>query len=375
MRNVLIVSHDPLIERIKKGFVIDDLVKNGFNVKYLDLSQFYFPYIDAPYSLNEDYVIKLNNEKEITSYLATIDFNSTIVILEAFPSWRSRKIHKFLSDRKADMVRIKIYPNNVLVKESLLRKVKHIGVKNLLPLLGYKIYQKINNINPPKYTLSSNCISGFTTPINHPDYEEFIESKDRLREAKDYIVFIDECFPSHPEIKYWKGKDLDSIKDAYRQSLVQLFDYLKEKLSKEVVVCAHPKSDYKGDEFGQHKIVKGKTSDIIGQSALVLMHISTASSFAILYNKPIVLLSSEEYRENIKSALDYQKSFSKILGLDIVDIDKWRPERMSDIKSLDEVKRQEYINKFLSPKETAEKSNSEIIVNFLEGLFNSKNKK
>ena len=88
-----------------------------------------------------------------------------------------------------------------------------------------------------------------------------------------------------------------------------------------------------------------------------------------------MLLSSEEYRENIKSALDYQKSFSKILGLDIVDIDKWRPERMSDIKSLDEVKRQEYINKFLSPKETAEKSNSEIIVNFLEGLFNSKNKK
>lgn len=374
MKNILILSHDPLIERIKQGFVIDDLLEHGFKVQYVDLSKFYFPHFDAPYSLKEDYVIKLDDEEAITSYLSAVDFSSTVVILDAFPNWRSRKIHKFLSNRKADMVKIKIYPNNVLVKESFLNKLKHIGFKNLFPLLCYKIYQRINKINPPKYILSSSSISGFTTPINHPDYEEFIKSGKREGESKDYIVFIDESFPSHPEIKYWKRKNLNSIQDTYRQSLIQLFDYLKDRFNKEVIICAHPKSGYKGDEFGHHKIIKGKTSEIIGQSAFVLMHISTASSYAILHNKPIVLLSSDEYRQNIKSALDYQKSFADILGINIVDIDKWRPQSINDIKTLDENKRQEYIYKFLSPKETASKSNSEIIVNFLDELFfNKKN--
>lgn len=365
MKDIVIIEHDPLSNRIKEGFCIDFIKEKGGRVTYLDLSNFYYPDLVVDYQINESYVKKLNNIDEILKYLEGLDIQNTIFISEAHFNWKSRKIYKFLNKVNAKVIRIVIYPNASLIKYNLFQKIRILGIYRIAEAIFLKIYQHFNSITIWNKILTPVKSTKNIIRINHPDYEVYKGSLKRISRSEDFIVFLDEAFPVHPEIKFCYKKDYSSLVSPYRKSLIMLFDYLERTFDKKIIVCAHPKSEYKGDEFGHHKIVYGETCDMVRKSAFVLMHVSTSSVYAILDDKPIIMLSSKEYRHNVKYTLEFQKEYAKLLGLDIFDISDWRPIKGS-ILPLDRRYRENFIFSYLTSMDTEALSNNDIICNYLK---------
>lgn len=362
MKDIVILNHDPLISRIEESFCIPNLITKGVKITYLDLSNFYIPKFEAPYQLERNYVVKLNSEPEILEYLNNVDIANTIFISEAAPIWISRHIYKFFTDNNAYLIRIQIYPH-LSTKKNLIKNILSIPFKDLIKTILFKSYVRFHRIKLWDKVLSSTCINE-DERINHPDYEEYIKSKCKVDINNKHIVFLDECFPTHPEIKYWQGKNFSDLIIPYQQSLKQLFDQIESVFKKDVIICAHPKSQYQGNEFGNRKIIKGETASLVREAAFVLMHCSMSSVFAILNDKPIVILSSDEYKNNHKDILQGQKEFAKYFDLPIFDIKKWNPCE-EDIKPLNHNIRKKYIYSYLTSTKNQEKKNSEIIYEYL----------
>jgi len=77
---------------------------------------------------------------------------------------------------------------------------------------------------------------------------------------------------------------------------------LEEQWGVPVVIAAHPSARH--DErvrrgFGeQHELIHGRTADLVRDAQAVLLHGSTAVSFAVLGNKPLLFLSSRELQRS-----------------------------------------------------------------------------
>jgi len=105
-----------------------------------------------------------------------------------------------------------------------------------------------------------------------------------------YIVFIDQYIPFHPD-RILTG--IIAVNDAsYYQSLFKYFSDLEKATGMEVVVAAHPKSNYPPNFFGGRKSLTNCTEELISKSSLVLSHFSTAVCHAVKYGKPLIFITS-----------------------------------------------------------------------------------
>ena len=106
-----------------------------------------------------------------------------------------------------------------------------------------------------------------------------------------------------------------------------------------VIVCAHPKSDYKNNSnylYGR-KFVKNETINLVKNCNIVFAHCSTAITYAVVYKKPLVFLLSNEYirsfdnytplvtAKKLNSSyfnIDDKNNDSKIQNINLFKIDK-----------------------------------------------------
>ena len=127
------------------------------------------------------------------------------------------------------------------------------------------------------------------------DYDSYLAAGAPLAHSDGTIVFLDSYLPHHPD---YAGEDLPPL-DAvrYYASLRRLFDDIEDHLELRVLIAAHPRAEYSDETlFGGRPIIKDRTADLVRKSALVLAHWSTAISHAVLYEKPIVLLTANAFQ-------------------------------------------------------------------------------
>ena len=100
-----------------------------------------------------------------------------------------------------------------------------------------------------------------------------------------------------------------------------ILQLLKKKFDSKIVVAAHPRaniSDY-NNFFKGREIFNSKTIDLVKNCSCVLAHTSTAISYAVIFKKPIIFLTSNEI---IKSYDDYRvHSNARILDAKLLNID------------------------------------------------------
>ena len=132
------------------------------------------------------------------------------------------------------------------------------------------------------------------------DYDYYLNNNKvlKLKIKKPYAVFLDQYVPLHPDSQnFKKGVYPRCTPEKYYPALNSFFNIFEKNFKMEVIVCAHPKSDYGSGEnylYGR-KFIKNKTMHLVENSNIVFAHCSTAISFAILYKKPLVFLLSDEY--------------------------------------------------------------------------------
>lgn len=368
MKKIVFIGHEPLTQRIKEIFYIDDYRARNIEVEYWDMSQYFFPGISLPEELNELYIRKIFNIEELKQRLLKEDTQKIVFIVEIFDCWKNRSFFRLLSDMKCEWVRIDMYANTTIrlsfwekLKVTSIYKYGYI-INNHIKNIGLRFYKHFYHVQPYNKYFSSSAIIPDRIAINHPDYEKF-RAKCGIDKMEKHIVFLDEFFPFHPDMKYMLGEDCSYLGKTYQETMTHFFDVLKKKYHLPVVVAAHPKSNYKGSEFGKVAIIKGKTDELVREAAFVVLHISTSLTYALLNDKPILLITTKEYQKVLMNH-EYQKILGKLLNKPILNINKFQNEEIP-VEKVDNKLREGYISDYLTSKECCASLNADIIIKHL----------
>ena len=157
-----------------------------------------------------------------------------------------------------------------------------------------------------------------------------------------YILFIDDCVADASDWKVLKIKAPVTQK-KYFEEMCNAFNELESYYKMPVYIAGHPNSllDVRySEKFGSRKTSFSKTAELARDASLVLIHGSTATSFAVLSQKPIISLTSDELEHSHYAPLIHV--FSELLGTKICNISE--PNFAKDLSKFPKVDLEKYRN-------------------------------
>lgn len=159
----------------------------------------------------------------------------------------------------------------------------------------------------------------FSHSLDYENYLNFEKSINLKKKLKKNIVFLDQYLPFHPGAIMRKEKP-KATKEKYFTSINNFFTFIENKISKKICVACHPRADYNlHNPFDGRELVYNDTINLVKNCEFVLAHTSTSISYAVIYKKPIIFLTSNEI---INSYDDFRiHSMSRELNSVLVNID------------------------------------------------------
>lgn len=333
MKKVVVLVENNFTARDHERFGISIFERYGFIVEIWDITPLTNPklFISSNDRVYENHIIFYSYSK-IVKRLRKLNLLDLIITFFSF-SYKHHRILRAITKFKLrycvprlGVVPAPIYNNNFI------RMINVLKNNSLLELLLNNIYKrilrKISRIKSPNiYLLSGEksfdlCLSngeGVHTRYIWGaalDYSHYLKNR---ATSNQHIVFLDEYEPFHPDFKIFKCKPLSPF--PYYHELNSTFLRFEEKFQIPVVVAAHPRSEYEKHPkyFEERRVVRGQTVDLIRNAKLVLAHTSTAIQMAILYKKPIILLTSNEMNQTYKKNI-FPAYTSRELCLPIINM-------------------------------------------------------
>jgi len=245
-----------------------------------------------------------------------------------------------------------------LVTVSNFIKFKIIQAKPILYFVPNKIWYKI---------ISKNADSSKIIKIQDYDFQLFRKySKGSIK--KNFIVFIDQemDYSFDYRINYSRKPYMD--RENYWLLIDKFLSYVSKKFNSRVVIAAsHRRNIY--DKPIKYKFFFDKTAELIKNSKFVVSHDSTALHMAILFKKPIILLTQEEFKKreikNHAISTIANRIGTKPINLSSFSFNEKKINLNSFLK-INKYKYNEYINNQFSFKNKNFSSNWDVIRNELE---------
>lgn len=203
------------------------------------------------------------------------------------------------------------------------------------------------------------------------DYDIYLQHKTELNDSCEITgVFLDQNYPFHPDLLYCDVENPRSPENYY-PIVCNFFKTLEKNMNTEIIVAAHPKSDYDNlpDYFCGRTIIKGKTASLISKSSFVIAHNSTSINFAVLYLKPIVFITTDEIQKQISGKNTIGLSISAIaseLGKMPINIDHLSRFDWDKEMKINEKAYLRYRNLYIKRPGTPEKPMWEIFCLYLQ---------
>jgi hypothetical protein len=146
--------------------------------------------------------------------------------------------------------------------------------------------------------LSANGLDGAMHKVwaHSFDYDTYLAANaETAPPLAPYAVFLDEDMIYHSDFDHSEIKS-PATAEAYYRSMNGFFDKLEREWGMPVTVAAHPRSrsDSRSQQWGDRTIVHGRTAQLVRDAKLVLCHQSTAVSFAVMWRKPLIFLTTDE---------------------------------------------------------------------------------
>ena len=174
--------------------------------------------------------------------------------------------------------------------------------------------------------------------IDYQIYLDLLESNIEDRNEKDYAVFLDQNAPAHPDYAY-HGNKPPVTKDCYYQAVNSFFDEFTKITGIEVIIAGHPRSTLEeAKNWPGKQFVLRETPQLVMGAKIVFAHYSTAISFPVLWRKPIVQLTTNEYLNSYRK--DRFKAFADRLKLPVLNVDSYDSAKLINYKKLEINKQQ-----------------------------------
>ncbi len=198
------------------------------------------------------------------------------------------------------------------------------------------------------------------------DYSLFLGHQTAFASLADKtkkVVFIDQGFPAFPtDLDRFNDHRLVDSADFYKM-LNQFFGFVESSLSCGLEILAHPKhyGFQFSSQFNLRRVVHGNTREEIRISELVVAMTSTAISYAILFDKPMILVTSDQVDRFRFLAMGLNR-ISLETGSKIFNIDREHTEQeLREALVIDHTKRESYKRKYLTSR-TDDKPNYQVLL-------------
>jgi hypothetical protein len=359
-------------------FCLDRLIQEGFNPILLDATKYYNHNSTATDKLIVSRTVECATAKDFEVFRAELPKEPVLFVAFDFYLKKSSPVFDMLI-RKQDKILsyfTKRFSDTAERKALLDRYVKKIIVEgnNFLPLHSFKFwYRKHHSKYIPDYFL---CSTEYLLPIktyltvkkknifnvHADDINKIIELPIKSQNKKRIGVFLDQGLPfvnrTHPKL-YTKPLPPRYLDEYYKKVSDKLEQFKNELGLDEIVVALHPdapifKSELKG-KFQNHRTVLGNTPQLIKDATIVFGHCSTALSFAIYFEKPVIIFTDhyvKDYDTNLKLSTYF---FIENLGMNEVDLDENTVLSWENI-TIDKTKYLDYKTKYLKDNDIQENS-------------------
>ena len=247
---------------------------------------------------------------------------------------------------------------------SKLKKVYHFFRRNLLTIAMPSFVAVAGTETEQR---ARRDFSRNTKPIQMGsfDYSQFLRIQKSSELISDAAVYLDTGFPGFPRDEVLTGRtEQISAKDWY-PNLGKFFSFVETTLQYKVDVAIHPKHEGRDHSslFGNRACLGGQTAALVAERKLVIATNSTAISFAICFDKPLILVWSDL----IESGVDARKksfieNFARQTGAKIFNIDReYTEQELREALVIDHAKRESYKRKYLTSR-TDDKPNYQVLL-------------
>lgn len=362
MKKVIILHPSQLSYRWIKYLCIDGLIEKKVEMEYWDCSAIDSLPLYSMDNIERAYLREIRSLNDLKKKMSEQDRNKCIYVDMLHRTLADYKIQRIILKYGKFRVNINFCSTELLVI-GLLGHQKY-KVKDIIPWIIKKLlYTVLYKTSPSSYTINSGKAFPASFKINHPDYESYMElqNSDNRLLKNQYIVFIDSCYPYHPE-HIEENPDLqigiDQVFSEYSDSLNRFFQKIEKEYGWEVVIAGHPVSKPVSSQIGNRRIIYNNLGNLIKYSEGVMLHNSNAISMAVLFDKPILFLTSDRLQQSIRFNIKIS-NWASFFGLDVINIDHLTPTHSIKFARAETRNRFSFIEDYLIRSKGIYKSNLE----------------
>ena len=345
-------------KRDSKRLGFEHLKKNNFIIEQCNLGPWLLPNYASnyvPFDKINNFSKDINNSKQFLEYVEKITLNT--FVFDPWNCYGFSQVEDILSKKK--FIYCSMITNNHLTYDTISRiklkifstftldqkkfKITNYNKSNKLRHLDYFLYAGKKSIKNSKFVIGQNTKK---IKVNSHDYDNYLESVNINKSLYNfkYSIFIDEAFPNHPDLLLFKNKK-QCDPDIYYKELNNFFNKYEQITKNKIIIAGHPRIYYDKsyrNYFSNREIVIGKTNLLIKFSQDVIVHTSQAHCYAIIYNKRIIWIDSNNYNRNTRLLI---QSRSRYLNSSIINISKYNLK--FNIKPISKIKYKKYYNEYI----------------------------
>ncbi|WP_113924629.1 hypothetical protein [Cognataquiflexum aquatile] len=389
VKKVVYVRYFRLTKAIYRDFYFEELIQNEIQVEYLDVTDIFFKSDFSSNLFDFKGTVRISSYKELEAYLKRqFNDNTLYISIMTFDSMVFKLFRMFTKHNlELGVFARGVFPNISMDfdKSKILRKIKTLSFINVRQLIAnkftvlakkfrfiktYDIIFKAGDLGYYGLGIGSNVdiINSKTIEINTVDYDLFLVQKKKSSNYKEeFIVFLDQYLPYHPDAHYFKIKTVKP--EPYFEEVNGFFERLELETGKKVIIAAHPKADLYRElnPYNKRTIFFNQSNELVKDAFLVLTHASTALCFPICYQKKIILLESDYINNVLPQFTILAKAISQACGAPIIAMDKDCSIRIPD--KIDFEKYEDFKYKYLTSKESENKYSKDIFIDFISNSF------
>lgn len=383
MRTLIILYAYPFTQRDYERFAVNYL-QSKFKVVILDITPWVSPVNYAKYKDMRVFVLEyvlINNRSEFNNFLASLQLSRPPIVLDSFvPTFKTISVYRKF--RKLNSLFIQLHLGVlplIQIKPGRVQKAFKIALHfyNFPKLVYRRIVRNLNKNIPDIAFIAGKCVKDSRAVklakrqvLAHSfDYDLWLKLNNTntvplFKGA--YAVFLDEDMVSHPDYERLNLTPPATAKKYY-SALKNFFNYIESTYKLKVIIAVHPRNRMVHSENAElgHECIYGKTAELVKHSSLVLIHQSTSQSFAVLWRKPLLFLTSNEILDSWMSPHIF--CHAELVGRNVVNIDKTE-EYSSHSRDLFDVNNDlyvEYQENYLKMSDAEDKTLGEVLVDTL----------
>ena len=379
---IVFINSQKLTSVVAKQLDIPKFAASGYRVVYLDLSEYYFPErYDRYGASNKDYMVEVDavvckSRRQIMEHTKKESKRAIFYVLfrnlhfKPRDVWMLRAFKKYKCDYFTGCYWPVFTPSDVIVNDNvnmaryirdnismgfLVRQIKKIPAK----LVSYCVRNGVFLQNPRFFFIAGDSwkkkavgMLKKTEIVSVPSFDHEMAVKafaDKDNVPKDlfcdgnFMVYLDQGIFDSPDAKLLGKNTID--KGIFFKKINNFFDRLEKITGKKIIIAASPKQKYEGNEYGSREIVYGTAPALTYHADMVIAHSTTAINFAIIMNKPLLLLEFSDFSDFVKGTI---APWAKALGRTIVDSEElFDSDRIEEASKIDKDKYTAYICNYI----------------------------